>query len=185
MSETVVRIWCACPQARYADRGRPTVYDIGATRGHTLDFLLLSRDSGRLYVAELKYELEYDSYRYLTLTNTSQIAHHASTAFTKFRGVARDPAAFGVRCQGTPIEVDGAILVWGSITPEGRSAVMAETGIHDVLSVEAMVADLWAWRPEEWLQFVERYRTWSNELFGFLTGPGATTAAAVAEGERR
>jgi hypothetical protein len=53
-SEEVVRIWCAQPAARYEDLGRPTLTEQGKSRGYTLDFLLRERDSGSLFVAELK-----------------------------------------------------------------------------------------------------------------------------------
>jgi hypothetical protein len=167
-SEQVVRVWCACPEASYEDLGRPTLCTPGLTRGHTLDFTLRHRNSEATYVSELKCELEYESYRYLRLTRADQIRHHSSEAFLKFLRVAIDPTSLDIRRQGRPERVDGAILIWGAISLEGRQAVIEEFGFADVLSVEMMLADLQIWAPAGWAEFVSRYRRWTNELFDFL-----------------
>jgi hypothetical protein len=169
-SEQIVRAWCACPQAPYEDLGRPTLCEPGLTRGHTLDFTFRRRNADATYVAESKCELEFNGYRYLRLTNPNQIRHHTSAAFAKFLRVASDPASLDVRRLGRPQPVDGAILVWGAISPEGRDAAMKEFALSDVLSIEAMVTDLQTWAPVGWTEFVSRYRGWTNELFDFLAG---------------
>jgi hypothetical protein len=169
-SEQVVRAWCACPNAPYEDLGRPTLCEPGLTRGHTLDFTLRRLDRDATYVAELKCELEYEGYRYLQLTSADQLRHHTSPAFSKLLRVASDPLALDVRRHGHPTSVDGAILVWGAVAPEGRDAVMKEYAFADVLSVEAMLADLHTWAPVGWTEFVTRHRDWTSELFGFLDG---------------
>ncbi len=167
-SEAVVRAWCACPAATYVDLGRPTLCEPGQTRGHTIDFTLRHRDSDKRYVAELKCELEYEGYRYLCLTNADQLRHHTSLAFGKFLRLASDPTALIVRRGGQPENVDGAILVWGAVSPEGRTAAMTEHGLADVLSVETMLTDLQTWAPAEWTTFLDRYESWTGELFGFM-----------------
>jgi hypothetical protein len=169
-SEQVVRAWCACPQAPFEDLGRPTLCEPGLTRGHTLDFTFRRRNSDATYVVESKSELEYDGYRYLRLTSLNQIRHHTSAAFAKFLRVASGPATLDVRRQGRPQPVDGAILVWGAVSPEGREAAMKELAFAEVLSIEDMIADLQTWAPVGWTEFVSQYRGWTNELFGFLAG---------------
>jgi hypothetical protein len=168
-SEDVVRAWCACPEASYDDVGRPTLCIHGESRGHTIDFTLRHRESSRTYVAEMKCELEYNGYRYLRLTSADQIQHHTSVEFGKFLAAARNPRALVIRCKGIPIEVDGAILVWGTIAPEGRIAAMNKYGLADVLSVEQMILDLQNWAPDRWTEFVDPFRRWTIELFDFLT----------------
>lgn len=177
--EQVVRAWCACPEAPYEDLGRPTLCDPGQTRGHTVDFTLQHRDSGRTYVAEMKCELEYDGYRYLRLTSTNQLRHHSSTAFDKFLRAASDPTALDVRRKGKPVWVDGAILVWGAVAPEGREAVMSEYGFADVLSAEAMLADLATWAPTGWTDLINRHRSWTDELFDLLAGTQISSESAT------
>lgn len=182
-SEQVVRTWCACPEAAYQDLGRPTLCDHGQTRGHTLDFTFQRRDSSRRYVGELKCELEYDGYRYLTLRHGDQVRHHRSVAFGKFLAVTRDPDALLVRRAGQVEGVEGGILVWGALTPEGRAMAMAHFGFADVLSVEGMVSDLQTWAPDSWGSLTRRYRSWTTELFDFLAGPmGPATAAGEGGG---
>ncbi len=172
-SESVVRTWCAVPQAPYEDLGRPTLCKPGSTRGHTIDFTLRDRSSGRCYVVELKCELEYDGYRYLTLTAADQLNHHTSPAFAKFLTAARHPSVVDVRVRGTSQQIHGAVLIWGAMTAEGRQATMETHGFADVLSVEQMLADLHTWQPESWLALVNRYRGWTDELFDFLAGAKA------------
>ncbi len=186
-SERVVRSWCAHIQAPYEDLGRPTVYEVGQPSGHTLDFTLRARGTGQQYIAELKCELEYDNYKYLLLTGSDQLRHHTSHAFAKFLRVARDPAALPIHLGGQPCSMDGAILIWGAITPQGRSAVIDQYGCADVLSVEAMVADLQRWAPEAWSELIQGHRRWTTELFEFLAGPITPIAAsrAVEEEARR
>jgi hypothetical protein len=91
-----------------------------------------------------------------------------STAFTRFLRVAEHPSAATVRCNGKALQVDGAVLVWGAVAPEGRAAAMAEYSFVDVLSLESMIQDLHRWKPIEWDRFVEQYRRWTVELFDFL-----------------
>jgi hypothetical protein len=167
--EEVVHHWCAQDQARYEDLGRPTLWAPAASRGHTLDFTLRDRDSGRTYVAELKCELEYENYKYLRLVNTVQLrANKRSPAFAAFLEIARAPNAYAVRVAGREKPVDGAILVWGATTPEGRAAVIAERGFADVLSVEHMLHDLRAWEADSWSRRVDELRSWSDYLYDFL-----------------
>ena len=186
-SERVVRTWSAQVEAPYVDLGRPTLAEIGQPRGHTLDFTLRDRSSGRQYIAELKCELEYDNYRYLLLTGSDQLLHHTSEAFRKFLRVAEDPASIGIRLGGVPCSVDGAILIWGAVAPEGRSAVIDRCGFADVLSIEAMVVDLQRWAPEAWSELIQSHRRWTTELFEFLAGPVTPIAASpvVEEGARQ
>jgi hypothetical protein len=168
-SEEVVRSWCRCAAARYEDLGRPTLLAAGDRYGHTLDFTLRDRESGQTFIAELKCELEYEGYRYLRLRNSAQLLHHGGAAFAKLLAVARNPEAMPVRVGGKVVQVDGAILVWGATTSLGCKAVQADHGFADVLSIEAMLADLRAWDASHWREHVHQLRSWTTELFDALT----------------
>ena len=89
-SEEIVRCWGRAVQAPYEDLGRPTVKSFCAKRGFTLDFTFRSRDNGAIYIAEMKCELEYENYRYLTLETPTQLDHHGNEAFQTFSNVARN-----------------------------------------------------------------------------------------------
>ena len=183
-SEEVVRTWCSYPEAPYEDLGRPTLCLAGQNRGHTLDFTLRRRRSDKDYVAEPKCELALNNFGNLTLTGSSQLDPlRDKPAFAKLLAMAADPEAFTVRRLGKPVRVDGAILVWGAMTPEGRDAVMNHDRFADVLSVESMVSDLQTWRPSGWADLIDRHRGWSVELFDFLAGPITPAAPATANEE--
>ena len=168
-SEHVVRTWCASPQSTYEDQGRPTLYSASETRGHTLDFTLKHKESGQTLVAELKCELEYNSYKYLELNDPDQLRHHTSTAFAKFLQIAANPSSLEVRRGGNHQIVDGAILIWGAVSSNGRQAVMQTYGFVDILSLESMLIDLRTWKPDQWTEYVLDLRTWTGQLFDFLS----------------
>jgi hypothetical protein len=167
-SEDVVRYWAMAREAPYEDLGRPTLFREGVPRWHTLDFMLREKRTGCVFVSELKCELEFEGYRYLRLANPRQLEHHRGAAFQKFLQMARDPSSFEVRVVGKPVQANGAVLVWGALTSEGRKAAMEEYGFADVLSVEEMLRDLREWEPPHWRQRVGEVRRWSQELFDGL-----------------
>jgi hypothetical protein len=172
-SEEVCRAWCACDAAPYENLGRPTVGASGGARGHTLDFTLRDRATGQTYVAEMKCEIQFEQYRYLRLIRPDQLDHHSSPAFRAFLEVATNPGDHAVSVGGAPVAVDGAILVWGCVTPEGVAATKDRYGFADILDVESMLAQLAEWRPAAWADYVETRRRWVDELFHALAYPGA------------
>ncbi|HEX7101084.1 MAG TPA: hypothetical protein VF201_00440 [Nitrolancea sp.] len=172
-SEEVVRQWCKCPEAPFEDIGRPTLRLAGERRGQTLDFTLRDRTTSHLFVAELKCELEFEGYRFLRLRSPDQIKHHyippsSPVAFKRFVHLASNPKAFSVRVARKSVDVDGAILVWGSIKQDARPAIMAEYGFANILSVESMLADLTLWDSADWMRRVDEIQSWSNTLFSYL-----------------
>lgn len=166
--EDVVRHWCADSRARYVDLGRPVLWSEGRNR-HTLDFTLRDRETNRTFVAELKSELAFDNYRYLRLRAPDQLrVGKRGAAFDAFLTLGRDTTAYEVRVDKRPVETSGAILVWGAITPEGRTSVIERFGLADVLSLEAMIEQLDAWGSSTWRQRVDDLKAWSDQLFGYL-----------------
>jgi len=166
-SEEIVRAWCRNPRSSYNDLGRPTLYPLGG--GHyTLDFTFRSRQTGQLYVGELKCELEFQGYRYLRLVAVDQLNHLNKRAFRAFLRFARDQGSYNLKVAGKPKSAAGCILVWGSVDPKGAEAVKATTGIHDVLSLEQMIEDLVEWRDQAYLELVRARARWCEELFTAL-----------------
>jgi hypothetical protein len=168
-SEEVVRHWAACEQAPYRDIGRPVVWDEESPRYHVLDFTLERRTDGLRFVSEMKCEIEFEGFRYLTLKGPEEIAHHVSgAAFQKFIRLARHPGDLRVTVGGAEQEIVGAILVWGVVTTAGRRAAMDHYGLAEVLSVEEMLRDLAEWQPAAWAEWIGTRRRWSDELFDWL-----------------
>jgi hypothetical protein len=78
----------------------------------------------------------------------SMMPHNTLAAFAKFLRAIKDPTALDVYCKGHLELVDGAILIWGAVAPEGRDSVMNEYDFADVLSVDTMLADLHVGTPQ-------------------------------------
>ena len=153
-SEEIVRIWAADERASYEDLGRPTLFRPEEKRGSTLDFCFRSRQTGKVFVAELKCEIEYQGYRYLLLEQVDRLRHHAKPAFNSFLRLARGDGVCTVTVAGRQQAIDGAVLIWGAASAQGRLLVQQETGIHDVLTMEEIIADLQQWENAEYLAFL-------------------------------
>ena len=167
-SEEIVRIWCADPRAPYEDIGRPTLRSLGEKAGSTLDFALRSRATGKLYVAELKCEIEYQNYKYLVLTDPRQLDHHSKPAFAALLAAAGRHSTQRAYVDRKEIPIDGAVLVWGAATPEGRASVIKEKGFFEVLTIAEVIGDLQSWRSESYRALLAERRAWSNELYEAL-----------------
>ena len=167
-NEEIVRCWGKAAQAPYEEMGRPTIKSIGAKRGSTLDFTLRSKSDGLVYVAEMKCELEYENYRYLTLESPSQLDHHSKEAFRIFLDAAQNVSSYIVTVKGRPQAINGSILVWGRYTEEGRASVMDQHCFADVLSLETIISDLQTWHNQDYTVLIHKYETWCGELFAGL-----------------
>lgn len=176
-SEEIVRIWAGDARAPYEEvepGGRPTLKAAGATRGHTLDFLLRDRSTNQVFVVEMKCEIEYQDFKYFVLEDPKQLAHHTKDAFRAFLAAAGAGPRPSATLRGREIAYDGAILIWGAVTEEGRQAVRARTGLHDVLSVKTICADLATWRNPRYAQLLQDRLRWSREMFEGLQALGGT-----------
>ncbi len=72
---------------------------------------------------------------------------------------------YAVTVKGRPQTINGSILVWGSITAQGRASVIAHHGFGDVLSLEAIIHDLLVWQNQDYTELIRKYETWCGELF--------------------
>jgi hypothetical protein len=84
--------------------------------------------------------------------------------------VAKDPRLLEVRVAARPIEVDGAVLVWGATSPEGSVASREMFGFSAILSIEEMLSDLREWRSPSWELRVQELRAWTSHLLDGLAG---------------
>lgn len=168
-SEELVRIWCLDSRAPYENLGRPRLWY--GENGWTLDFLFRCRRSGNLYVVEQKCEIEYQNYRYFVLSETGQLKHHESkAAFQAFLSVAKGKSNIRVTCAKRPVNISGAILIWGEIDSQKIPIVLQETGLFDVLALSVIISDLGNWGSSDYLNLIESRRAWVEELFDFLAG---------------
>lgn len=167
-NEEIVRCWCRDNQSPYRNLGRPTIKPAGKPRGYTLDFALESKSDNRVYIGEMKCELEYENYRYLTLESAAQLDHHGKEAFRLFLDVAKNPSQHIITIGGKPTSISGSILVWGRYTEIGHANVMAHYGLHEILSLENIIADLVLWQNKDFVELLDKYQTWTNGLFSGL-----------------
>ena len=172
-SEKVVSVWAADERAPYRDLGRPTLRHPSRERGYTLDFTLQDRASGKIYATEMKCEIEYMNFRYFVLEERKQLDHHKRPAFNLFLEAARNPQGMSVRVQGKPVQIDGAVLIWGVVDANAKESISSEMGFQDILSLENITRDLVDWQSREYLELIERYRSWSNGLFDGLATSGS------------
>lgn len=169
-SEDIARMWFTHSDV-YENLGRPTIRRVGAAKGYTLDFTVRDRRDQKVYVGEMKCEIAYDGYKYLTLTTPKQLAHHAGEAFRFFLDSVRNPQDYAVTVGGRPQPIDGAILVWGHCTEEGRASVQGAYGLRTVLSLQEMINDLLQRENQEYLALIRQRQAWCNELFDGLGTP--------------
>ena len=171
-SETIVQAWSEDERAPYRNLGRPTLAAPSAAKGPTLDFLFECRRTGRRFVVEQKCEIEFNGFRYFTLTTPDHLKHHNKPAFAAFLAAASG-STHGSRdwkVGSQSLTVDGAILIWGSVSPSGRDAVIAETSLEDVIGLDRIIAECSRWKPEAYCRLVSDRRQWTAELFDFLDG---------------
>ena len=169
-SEEIVLLWGNDRRAPYESLGRPTIKAAGDQRGHTLDFTLRERSTDKVYVAEMKCEIEFQKYKYFVLERVDQLEHHGKPAFAALLKVAVRSPDQAVYVGGKRIDVDGAILIWGCATVEGRKAVIDAKRFHDVLTIEQICKDLSSWRHEGYGDFLAERHRWCSELFTCLLG---------------
>jgi hypothetical protein len=165
-SEEIALIWFESSKSPYKNLGRPTIYKSGSNdKGFTLDFTLQEKEEKRIYIAEMKCELEYENYAYLELNTCKQLEHHKSEAFQRFLSFAKNPEEYRVTVDAKTIQACGSILVWGAITKEGEKEVIQRTNIYDVLSLEVMMNDLLQYNDNQFRKLLDTYKDWTDYFF--------------------
>lgn len=168
-NEEIIRIWCENDKSPFTNIGRPTIYDYNG-KHFTLDFLLKDSEN-RLFVAEMKCEIEYQKYKYLTLNEAKQLKHHCSKrAFELFLELSHTPKKFDVKCNHQNQDIAGTVLIWGRTSNVGEIEVKQKFNINHVISTEKVIADLIEWEDSEFKILINSYKNWANQLFDGLLG---------------
>ena len=107
-----------------------------------MDFTLQSKHDGSVHISEMKCELEYENYRFLTLEAPWQLDHHTKAAFQVFLDAARHPTHYVASVSGKPQPSGGSILVWGRYTQQGRASVIEK--------YVRLYPDQWLWIHKRW-----------------------------------
>jgi len=176
-SEEVVKVWARNSYAPYENLGRPTLRRIDDGARHTIDFTLKDRRTKAVFVAEMKCEIQYQNFAYFVLKGDDQLEHHEKPAFRAFLEAARRPSEsqpqkWKVFVKNHEIAVEGAILIWGAATEDGKAQVKQCRGFHDVLTLAEICRDLRNWDCEEFKGLLREHQRWCNEMFDSLLGVG-------------
>jgi len=185
-SEEIVNIWCQNEQAPFKNLGRPSLYDTknGKYLHATLDFTFEDREDKKIYIVEMKCEIQYKNFKYFKLLSSSDIAddnannflrhHRKKKAFERFEELAKDPHCYTVKyldSQANEVreKISGIILIWGSVDQEHIEGKKVGK-FHQILSVERMISDLQEWDDGNYKELIEMYQCWSNGMFNQLIG---------------
>lgn len=93
-------------------------------------------------------------------------------AFEAFLQAARSPNDWRVFVKKREIPIQGAILIWGAATEDGKAQVKERRGFHDVLTIAEICRDLRKWNCEKFKGLVTDRRQWCNEMFDGLLDAG-------------
>ena len=167
-SEEIVKIWCRDKRSPYEELGRPTLKK-GSGKQCTLDFTFKSRRTDRIYICEMKCWLEYQNYHCLILDSMKTLWEAWNFAFECFLDFSKRKNRYVVKINREPVRAAGSILIWATVSKQGRKAVMKETGLYDVLSLEDIVTDLISWQNEEYQNFLNQRLEWFKALTNDLS----------------
>lgn len=174
-SEDIVRIWCCDLRSPYKNIGRPSFFSSDDKYLHTtLDFCLVDED-GKKYISEMKCEIQYENYKYLTLSSVKHLNHHKiKKAFNRFLEVTEDPkksdSKYIIKIESERKSIDGGILVWGKVDKSKKDEIIEFYKFADILSLEDIVNDLILWENEDLKSFVIERTRWCLELFEGIRG---------------
>ena len=181
-NEEPVRFWAEMESTPYDYLGRPTLYPKGERGRTTLDFAFRRKSDGSVFVAEMKCEIAYQNYRFMTLTEVKQVQRHLNDqakinkkSFARFVESATRPDNFNCRVTSRSghkreITINGSILVWGDVYSECRDKLIDHFGFGDILSVQDIINDLITAKDPNYLEFMEQRSDWSKHLFDALSG---------------
>jgi hypothetical protein len=159
----VVRCWATDEHAPYADLGRPTLRQVGGSRGSPLDFAFQEKRRKHAYGVLLYCDPVGDG----PLRDANQItALSATRTFAAFLDAAAQPSAYSLTVGGMDYPLIGSILIWSSLESKKTRAMIRKTyAFHDILSVEDMIRDLIEWKNRDYQMLLDRRTAWCYDFF--------------------
>jgi uncharacterized HAD superfamily protein len=181
-SENIARIYFSSRYSDYKDLGRPTIKKKNSSdRGSTLDFTLENKETKKIYICEMKCELQFENYKYLELNDIEQIRHHIEhkEAFRRFLDLALNKEQYIVnvtKANKKDINIDGIILLWGKIAEEEMETIKKEYKLFDVLSLEKMINKMIEKKYSEYNDFINEKEEWVKYFFEKIKNPRGRAA---------
>ena len=185
LSEEIVKVWCDNCKSPYKDLGRPSLYEDGKYTGTTLDFTFKDRITDKIYIVEMKCEIQYENFKYFYLSDDSELNrfldHHNKKAFERFKKLPTESDKYIIKYPDPEFStkkkqldnIDGIILIWGKVDQEkieNKKIESSSFNFHQILSVERMISDLIEWEDEDYKCMIDAYQCWSNDMFDQLVG---------------
>jgi len=122
-AEKLVELWLKSPNCPYENLGRPSFYDSNDKYTHiTLDFALRDKQTGEIFVTEMKSEIAYNNFKNVILDDKVFDKKLRKRPFEKFVDLANDTQLKGnktsiiVKVNFKKIDVTGCILIWNCAT---------------------------------------------------------------------
>jgi Lhr-like helicase len=168
-NESIADIYFKSPFSKYKNIGRPTI-KINDER-YTLDFTLKHNESEKLYICEMKSEMQYRNYMRLELENIEQIKSFTKKAFKYFLDIANNSKKYKIEVNKKTIKVDGIIMLWGKITNDSNklNEFRKTFNVYDILSLENMINEMIKNNYSDYYQFINKKNDWVNEFFFKIT----------------
>ena len=164
-SEEIANIYFCSPYSEYTNLGRPNI-SIN-NKQYILDFTLKNKNNGKIYICEMKCEMQYMNYKRLELNDVSQIHSHKKEAFKVFLDIAKNAENYVIKIGKDMINANGIILLWGKITrkTEKIKYIKEYFNISDILSLEDMINIMNNKNYKEYLVFLDEKKIWVNSFF--------------------
>ena len=164
-NEEIARIYFNSSYSMYLNLGRPTIKKDG--KKYTLDFTLKNKETEKIYICEMKCEMQYNNYSRLELEAFKQISSHKKEAFKWFLDIANNPSIYKIETNKNAVNADGIILLWGKITNDIEKIIEIKKhfNIHDILSLENMINIMIKNDHKEYYDYINKRKKWINDFF--------------------
>lgn len=159
-------------------KGRPSVYNKkGRYLNKTFDYTI--EKEGKTFIVEAKCYMAYQNFRHLELTlhllENEWYDPSDKGAFQLFLELEKEKpyANYNFHCDeagGSPFSPDGKILIWSKVKKDEVKRIKEKYNFSDIFSIEEMINGIKNEKGDEYFQFVQDKKSWTNELFDSLLG---------------
>jgi hypothetical protein len=157
-SEEIVRIWCKRKNSKYKDLGRPSLYKNIKYTHKTFDFTF--EKDGEYFIGEQKNWIAVDNGYYLTEI-------YLNDADLNILDEVLRNKEYEVYCGNISqkLVISGVVLIWPQPTAESIMEFRKKHPRYKVLSFQDIINDLINENNQEYLQLLERYKKYCDNLF--------------------
>ena len=164
-NEKIAELYFNSPYSKYKNLGRPTI-KYGKEK-YTFDFTLQNKETNKIYVCEMKCEMQFNNYKRLLLENIDQILSHKKVSFIYFLDISKNKSKHKIEVDKKEIKTDGIILLWGKITNDTNALLKIKEhfGFYEIISLEKLINIMVENNYNEYYQYINEKREWINNFF--------------------